>query len=63
MIDYLKKLYFRYTLVTGIYVLNNFETAVVQSLLLISIYFIIRYTWTFSSELLKFFSNENIQEL
>ena len=63
MIAYLKKQYYRYTLVSGVCVLTTAETVVVHGLVIMSLLFFIRYTWSFILELLRFFSSKEFQEL
>lgn len=41
-------------MMTGIYVLTTTETIVIHTLLLLSLYFCIRYTWSFMGQVLNY---------
>lgn len=41
-------------MMTGIYVLTTAETIVIHTLLLLSMYFCIRYTWSFMGQVLNY---------
>ena len=53
----------RYTIMTGIYVLTTMETIVIHSLLLLSLYFCLRYTWSFVGQVMNYITLPQLQVL
>ncbi|KAJ1416471.1 hypothetical protein B484DRAFT_454264 [Ochromonadaceae sp. CCMP2298] len=51
LVAWAKKHYFRYQLLTGVYVLTSTETAIINTLILITVAFIVRYASSFISQL------------
>lgn len=48
-------------MMTGIYVLTTAETIVIHTLLLLSMYFCIRYTWSFMGQVLNYVAGTGAQ--
>ena len=46
--------YYRYSTITGLYIMGNIESAVIQLVFFLIFYFLIRYTYAFTAQILKF---------
>lgn len=51
LLGYIRLAYYRYTLMTGLYVLTPFEAVVIQSVYILFGYFLIRYTFSLIKQL------------
>lgn len=57
IVEFFKKAYYRYTLISGIYTLTPAETTVIHTLMAVTSFFLIRYTYSFASEFGSYFKS------
>jgi Small subunit of serine palmitoyltransferase-like len=53
--------YYRYSTVTGLYIMGNIESTVIQLTFFVVVYFLVRYTYTFLVQLCSGLLNASIQ--